>query len=621
MGRVSAATATPWYRRAEYLRERKPGPSCRWAPSPWVPDRVHRSFRAGYRLPRVCGPRKRRRFPRAAVRYAPLLAPTPVLTGLPVFAQLSVVLLQMLSEQPGTHAFYRVRRPTVAPPSRWHTWIDWLGEWHVLQGGVNTPTLVQSTWGPQINASGITSYNIGLPNVTLGGNLLRVVLSISSSATSIGVTDDQSNSYATGPNNVGANAQALRMYYCSGATGGATQVNITWTTGVTGIAARFDEWYNVAASSANDTAGNATHGSGTTTISAGAMTTTVDGDLIVLDMTDEGGGEPWTINAAAGTGTLLYANGADVLNGGLAGQFQVQGTHGAVTPTMQTSKNVTFIAVTQAFFSAAHGTAPSGIYVRSLHPYAVSDNTTSLTVQIPCGGNCIAVLSHSSPNAMNVSGTDSNGNSYSLATSVESVNGPNNIWSRIHLTVNAVTSANQTITLTWAAATIGLAVAIFDVAGADTVAPQVDTDTDTGNQTVSSSTLTTFSNLNPTAAGQLVLAVGDQDSATCLDASPGNFALSWWTGQDEGGAGGGAGEQFTDDAMLMTAITTGSAQFSVTWTFSAQALVNPGVGNWSAAAIVLTAPPPVSALGGVRANPTSDRVGGALQHPLIGGLF
>jgi len=608
-------TAMPWYRRAEYLRDRKPGPSCRW--SPGARERVHRSFRAGYRLPRLRGPRNRRRFPRA-VRRAPLLAPTPVLTSLPVFAQLSVVLLHMLSEQPRPHAFFR------GQPDPRASWV--FGGWHILQGGVNTPTLVQSAITPQYNSGtavpGLTYY---LPEPCLTGNLVVIAIQYASGVTPTIANDGPTQTWVTGPTDV-LGGQVLATYYILNAVAGTRTINVTFSANTAFPAGSCHEFYNVATSGALDST-TAWHANGTSTAwSAGAQTTTADGDLIYHVATQTAGTLPVTFTAGAGLKLLAVDN----WTAGMAASYGIQGTHGSFTASVTSSVNEGFVACAIAFKSAAAGTAPGLTAPRIIHmacaSTGASNGTNSMQFQFPANGNltCVGVSTVNydvNDNPQITTFADSKGNSYATIAGTP-VNSGNGIIGRIAYGLNATTDETLAFTFTyglaWGGGTDRDVYTFYDIVGADTTvsSPTVDEGATSGDQETQGDLATVT--VTATDANQLMIYVSDQDRETIIGLVGGGFRfdIPIWPGQDETGAGG-AGLYWTKDVGGGHYTTTGPGD--ITPTQSTSAGLDTGVGVWEAAAVIFRPPPPPSAIAGARTNPFTDR--GLSQRPLIGGLF
>lgn len=266
-----------------------------------------------------------------------------------------------------------------------------------------TPTLVQAvatgmssfTHGYVFNYGSpnnddCNTWNMSLPNNTLASNLLVVViLSTEPTAGAWGVTDNKSNTWTAGPTYTDTtNGNLISAFYCAGSTAGVNLLTFTLTSSGTaqGVCALFSEWYNVATSAALD---GSNHNNGTSASwTAGSITPTVSGDLLLSFAEQVTAADPWnqTITAmTGGTWSLLQAQ----RQLGYASQFEVYNSTTAINPTITAGASTGFIALCMAFKSAAAGTAPTAVpRVVARHTFFV-DSTSSVVEQVPCFGNLL----------------------------------------------------------------------------------------------------------------------------------------------------------------------------------------------------------------------------------------
>ena len=546
----------------------------------------------GFRWPKLkVGCRRSRQHAWHVVHYKLRLpiAPIPILSWWgPV---LSVVLLHMLSEQPEMLADDHFGA-LLTDPYRSRIW--WKGQWRTLQGGVNTPTMVQHIAGPIYSPVAIPDMTLRLPNLTLLNNLVVVSVTVGSTTTTFTMSDNKGSTYTAGPTANDASApQKASMFYAPGCQAGIATIKATLSASTVSLAMMATEFYNVQTTTPSDGSNTAVVASGgTAAFDAGSVTTGTSGDLGYIYAIDDGGFEPWTCaHPTQGTGgTLLSAYGESAQTGGMAAGFTVQTASGAIDLSMvitTTGSVPSYIALVQWFKSAAAGTAPSITpRIQRVRMMSIPDNTTAIPkAQIPCGDNLVVVLSHSSPNDMTLV-SDSNSNTYTSAAVDHSTGGANFIYSHIWYAANATTGDTLSLSVTWPASTIGITFSVLDITGASTspfvvaAATHGDQTTVNGNPNILPGTT-----VAPTAAGQLAVGVGDQDTATCTGVTTGVFLLPTWSTQNEGGTPSGAGDFFTDDAMLASYYTPSGSSFTFSWIFSAQAQVS-GVGNWCTAVAV-----------------------------------
>lgn len=201
-----------------------------------------------------------------------------------------------------------------------------------------TPTLVQHVTGNNTGQrSSMSALVINLPNPTLAGNILILSLQHSYTLTMAvtDVTDNKGNTWYLGPRATDSTYAAVTILYAPNVAAGTLQITVSknFGSGGGGVSADVSEFYNVATSSPLDTSTGAHVDS--STVAAGSMTTTSNGDLIyqtgMNDRVLRSNAQPWLTAITKGTDFTLL--GADVV-GGNGSQYYIQPSAGAINPTM-----------------------------------------------------------------------------------------------------------------------------------------------------------------------------------------------------------------------------------------------------------------------------------------------
>ena len=261
-----------------------------------------------------------------------------------------------------------------------------------------TPTLVQHLATGMTNQP-VTTFTITLPNAAGAGNALILGMQFKSAGFISSVADDMGNTWTAGPSTTNAGVgQSMGLYYALNVAGGTQKVTVTFggLSGAPGHAQGvISEFYNVASASAED--GGSSSASSRT---AGAITTTADGDLIyqwgaaISDATDNGGTYNGTSITAGSGFTLLSAD----LQVGSADQYQVQTAAGVITPTFSASGSSTWGSLALALNSAPGGTPPaSGARICNVQYTLIAaphsqNRITPTVLQFPSSGNLLVGL-------------------------------------------------------------------------------------------------------------------------------------------------------------------------------------------------------------------------------------
>lgn len=363
-----------------------------------------------------------------------------------------------------------------------------------------TPTLVQHVSCPNSQANTLSSYVIHLPNATLANNCLIVGLQYGvNAAITAHVADNKSNTWTARTKNSNGN-QTLQIFTTAGATAGVTAVTLSFTGGSPNfISGVFSEYYNIATSTAVDVSTGNT-GSGTA-LTAGSMTTTVDGDLIWNFAEEDGptASEIWT----AGSGFGLLS--ADTQTIPCAVQAGIQATHGAINPAMSMNTSDSWNSVAVALKSASAGTPPSaGIQIVRMLVEALAPGVGSpFTFQFPSQGNLLVAAYTGSP-GFDITALTSTSNTWTQIGSAFNNGGSGDCqtWYAATASTSATLQIAATMTGT---ATGGSTLFLFDISGAATSPFDSTAGRQTASATQSVSGNITGVSINPSASNELVV--------------------------------------------------------------------------------------------------------------------
>jgi hypothetical protein len=338
-----------------------------------------------------------------------------------------------------------------------------------------TPTLVQFTAGSSTENNLAGSYVISFPNPTLSGNFLACGFSHASGSVTTTVFDDQNQTWMAGATNTDTVSGATSgIYYFPNTVAGVRQVTIHFAADETYMSAACWEFYNVALSNPTDTAGagHSDLGTPSTTVTSGSFTTTTSGDLILM-WTFRTGGNNTVWRQAASPWKLTSADAQD----GMASQYQVQSSAGAINPTLTTDAAVDWTAVGMAFKAASAGTAPgAGARVISVLHIAMNNATTIVQSGAPTNGNMF-VVAYIGSVGMDICPMTGGTGSCSGKPGVSDSN--SNTWlssgpnleaagnSQQYYACNTTPGTAMTITINMDSATTGANATFYDVAGMD----------------------------------------------------------------------------------------------------------------------------------------------------------
>jgi Fe-S cluster assembly iron-binding protein IscA len=333
-------------------------------------------------------------------------------------------------------------------------------------GGGSTPTFVWSKSAANTTGLNINSYISNLPTSgTLAGNVVIATFQYAvGSGASAAVKDDKGDTFALLASN--SNGNQTVATYCAAPTTGARVLTITFSGGSPAYVAMINasEWYNLTCT----LDGTSTNSSSSASVSAGSITTTSDGDLIYQAAEEDGntGTEQWTPGASPWS-LLSACSGLAGANIPQAAQFQVQPTHGSISPTFSMSAADSWNSIAVALKAASVGTAPpAGIRILHLQEEAIPTGLGgSITVQFPSSGNLLIDATIDCPDCDITGISDSNHNTH--ASTGPALNNSLSGSVQTFYAANAITSNNLSLTFTLPGSPAGGSdFFLFDVTGA-----------------------------------------------------------------------------------------------------------------------------------------------------------
>src|SRR5581483_3848481 len=402
---------------------------------------------------------------------------------------------------------------------------------------VALPSLVQGRF-TSANSRAATSnpVTIGLPNNTLTGNCLIVVVTSDNTVTSASVNDNLSSGIwgAAAVSSVGS-TRRIDVFVGLNCPAGINTILVTHTAGTpTNTHYAVYEFYNIAQASALD--GTSHNDSATApNLTAGSITTTQDGDLIFCygaQMSGAGTITHWNPGTAIPFGLLNAANLNSTVDVAPCTQFGIQSSHGAVNPDMScTGGSGASQMVAIALKAANAGTAPAAgirvVTVQGYNIYGATEATGPWAMQFPTRGNLVHLswevlpADQSNPaNWVGLSGmSDTAGNSYGTnsapvftALDVSAGFCQQACAQNATPSLSNIVTANSDVVSSSSVSHFEL----YDVTGASSF-DQVTTNS--GKQTTASTTLPTTSTTPSSTARQLHISTCGIDAHTLSGAS------------------------------------------------------------------------------------------------------
>ena len=388
------------------------------------------------------------------------------------------------------------------------------------------------------------------PRKVATGDLIVVAIANHSTRTYT-VTDDATSTW-TVATNCTENTLKYSIVYAS-AAGATTVITLTAGANDSNISAKVYVFNNTATSTITDGTDCKTAIAGPT-ISANAITTTVDGDLVLQQVFDHN--NPMGIgstNTGITWGTSWTGIDNEIYFGG-ASQFIVQGTHGSITPSLTFSQSAsdTFTSVSVAFKAGTGGTATgSGIGIRALHHVPIdSAGAASTKVVIPTDTSQtvvgLFVVNEASTNGSSLTAASYNGSSLTaIACNATCVS---DATPQMFLNCNITPTNTGTLTLTLTITANDL-IGVYEIIGAksgsataclDTAATAANssslTNTSSGatfHLTTSTTTTSDAPSIVPSTANGLVIGsgnIGTGPATKCSSVCTYDYVGATWNG-------------------------------------------------------------------------------------------
>lgn len=481
-----------------------------------------------------------------------------------------------------------------------------------------TPTLKRS-WafvGCSSNNAGVGNNFVinleasGTPCAMASGDLVILAVRYPHSLTSITVTDNKSGGSNTYTSQVSGSDSGLNnkfAIFTSLVTGFASQITVAFNTNTSDVQIYASLWYNVASSSIVDgtsfTADITPANNTNPNVSAGSMTTTVDGDLIFYIAFDQASplGIANTINSTA-WGSGFSGLFAETNYNGSAAQYEIQATHGAVNPGMLFSQTThdTFAALGIAIKAGSSGSAPgAGIrIVKSQQFYNNVQASVNLTTAFPTSGNLFVAVNEAGTVGITMTSvTDSKSNTWTEES------GHPATFPQIFYAANPTSDNAMTVTLHFGAGTGTDLICLYDIAGAatsplDTGAtvpgggdPSALTAASSGAAKNSGTQGAANQAIDPThgapsiipttATGLIIAAVQMGDGPVTGSSQTFDYMSATWSTA-------GDAQSFSNGDAMGHVFQTSAANQSFHWTCSGQTAAS----SWAALAISFLAAPP-----------------------------
>jgi chitodextrinase len=333
--------------------------------------------------------------------------------------------------------------------------------------GSAVPTLVWSKSAANTTGVSTQSYSSNLPtNGTLPGNALLATFQYgSNTGASVSVTDDKGDHLALLASN--SNGNQTVSTFCVLPSTGARVLTITFSGGMPQYVSLINasEWFNLSCS----LDGSSSNSNFLASVSTPSFSTSSDGDLIYQTAEEDGstGSEQW-IQGASPWSLLSASRGLSGANLPQATQYQIQATHGSITPSFQISIADSWNSVAVALRSASSGTPPPpGIRIVHMQEESIPPGQSSpIPLQFPSSGNLLITASNDGPDFDISRISDSNGNAH---TQIGSALNDGSVSGDVQTfyAANAVTSSTLAITfLMTGSPTGGSTFFLYDVSGA-----------------------------------------------------------------------------------------------------------------------------------------------------------
>ncbi|HYL85139.1 MAG TPA: Ig-like domain-containing protein [Candidatus Angelobacter sp.] len=243
------------------------------------------------------------------------------------------------------------------------------------------PTLIFSTavplaipsgnsWnGPGSCTTSQNCYRVPLPELTIAGATLTMAFTYNSTGGNqvFSVTDDKSNTWTLDTTSSASNSKTLKMYHASNVAAGTSYVNIQITGGTNN-----DYWQALVAEFFNvgSLDGSSCNTGSSTTISAGSITPTQSGDLIIqakYSTNTISSSSPYGLPLQTTSFTpglqpnITWSLASQLLGDGAADQYGIYNSTVPLNPTFTQAASDSYISCAVALQPASAGAAATAI--------------------------------------------------------------------------------------------------------------------------------------------------------------------------------------------------------------------------------------------------------------------
>jgi hypothetical protein len=378
------------------------------------------------------------------------------------------------------------------------------------------------------------AFKYPLPNPTLTGNMLVLVLNYAQSVSrTVTITDDAGNSWSGTPDVTTSdttNGVTTSIFHLANCLAGTSLLTVTFDAAILGVQAAVAEFYNIATTSPLDgsAAANLLTGS---TIQSGSFSTTVDNDLILQFAIDSNGGTNY--GDSQGITNIIQDSGyrpmAFDFHLGGALQATIQATHGATNPKLiyTAPAGQSYNSATIAFKrDLTKGTAPAGTGIRIvgiMHGRIPNTaGTANYTIKLCSQGNLVALTTAYNVNELAInSASDNIDGAWTVKTNAADAQGA--------YRENTTDGYNRKVTLNLTNGSGGnMQFLFYDITGA--AASSFDTATFASGGSFGPGSNSNAPSITPTTSNGLILTAitfntGPPDSVT-----PGTFDCIFYTG-------------------------------------------------------------------------------------------
>jgi hypothetical protein len=312
------------------------------------------------------------------------------------------------------------------------------------------------------------TYDIRLPQGSQAANCL-VLFGTAHTFTGEGrVTDNLGNKWSQGPS-VTSGTQLAFSFYVTNIVADTRVVHWSPANDTTLVSLSLYEFANCANSSVLDK--SSTHSGSGTTITAGSLTPTASGDILIQwtyinGTVSDGAVSAFTVGSQP---NIAWRLGTSDLGDAVAMQWGVYNSTSAINPTMRqtTSGDTAFLSIALALKTSTSGNyRPPGVRVIGIQHLdtSLTGNGSPLAIPFPTYGNAVcAGLYGSSTNVINT-WTDNFGNIYEPAI----ISNQFGHYLSIYCASNAKTGGGMILTLTTSSLGAVDTIFLYDIVGAAT---------------------------------------------------------------------------------------------------------------------------------------------------------